>query len=509
MALEHLWDGFGIEAGWYPATSYNPQFSVDLQLRDATNHLVSFYLLDFDFPSRLQRIDLMTPAGEILDSQEASQFSGGKYYTWTLRGPVTARFTGLRGLPVLSGIFFDPETNEPPTIEVLSPTNGTRLLAPSHLVLRARVTDAEENIRQVEYFAAGRRITTMIEPPYEFLWNDVLSGEYALSAKATDAGGRTSESTGVQLDVGWPAARARSFSSDGETGGRWKSRYGRDGYLIANHATNLPVFAQVATAGIKAVTQLEPSTNGPALEHVNDGFGIEAEWLPEATGSNSFSFDLRLADGRNHRVALYVLNPDHSAGSQRVDILDTATGTLLDQQVISEYSNGRYLTWVMRGRLTIRITGLDGLPALSALFFDPETTPYENWTATYFTDLERATPAMSEPDADPDQDGLGNRMEYALGLNPRQPDVAGRPAVGLVAGYFMVQYTRPKTVTDVSLILEWSVDLVHWSRAEDALAPFSVSDEGNVQRITLRSIAPVSEQPVGFLRFSAQVLEAE
>jgi hypothetical protein len=78
-----------------------------------------------------------------------------------------------------------------------------------------------------------------------------------------------------------------------------------------------------------------------------------------------------------------------------------------------------------------------------------------------------------------------------------------------VAGYFMVQFTRPRTVTDVSLILEWSVDLVHWSRAEDALAPFSVSDEGNVQRITLRSIAPVSEQPVGFLRFSAQVLEAQ
>ena len=57
------------------------------------------------------------------------------------------------------------------------------------------------------------------------------------------------------------------------------------------------------------------------------------------------------------------------------------------------------------------------------------TATFALWQQSKFTAAELASAALSGPDADPDQDGIVNLLEYAFGLEPKSPDsrVASRP----------------------------------------------------------------------------------
>lgn len=74
------------------------------------------------------------------------------------------------------------------------------------------------------------------------------------------------------------------------------------------------------------------------------------------------------------------------------------------------------------------------LEALHAIvdFGGPPPSALERWRETYFG-LRTDTGAGADG-ADPDGDGLGNLLEYALGSHPLDPVSAASPVVGLVAG---------------------------------------------------------------------------
>ena len=80
--------------------------------------------------------------------------------------------------------------------------------------------------------------------------------------------------------------------------------------------------------------------------------------------------DVNLTDGQTHRLAIYFLDWDTSSRSQRVDVLDAASGTVLDSRTISSFHNGAYLVWNVTGHVQLRFTKLAGTNAvLSGLFF--------------------------------------------------------------------------------------------------------------------------------------------
>ena len=111
-------------------TWYSPNaFTVDLNLIDNQPHQVSFYILDWDPRSRAQKIDVLDTSGNILDSQTVSQFSTGKYLTWTLTGHVKFRFTNLASPTtansVLSGIFFGAKNTTTVPVAPTSPATST------------------------------------------------------------------------------------------------------------------------------------------------------------------------------------------------------------------------------------------------------------------------------------------------------------------------------------------------------------------------------------------------
>jgi hypothetical protein len=81
---------------------------------------------------------------------------------------------------------------------------------------------------------------------------------------------------------------------------------------------------------------------------------------------------------------------------------------------------------------------------------------YRGWDNFHFTSAERDDPAISGPEADPDQDGRPNWMEYALGRNPRVVDTDGvdcqpvTPTGNSLAG---LRYHRPTHALDLNYVL--------------------------------------------------------
>ncbi len=107
------WFGFG-----HSPNSYSP-FSVDVNMTDGAAHKVSLYALDWDGGNRVERIDVIDAvSGQVLDSRSVSSFQNGAYLSWNIRGHVVLRFMGTINTAVVSGLFFDPPTGTPPSLNV-------------------------------------------------------------------------------------------------------------------------------------------------------------------------------------------------------------------------------------------------------------------------------------------------------------------------------------------------------------------------------------------------------
>ncbi|HYE31152.1 MAG TPA: fibronectin type III domain-containing protein [Methylomirabilota bacterium] len=89
---------------WYA----NPTLTLELRLSDQNAHRVSMYFLDWDNGGRAQTVtisDLVTE--EVLDTRSVSDFTGGKYLTWDLRGHLKITITKTAGNnALLNGLFF-------------------------------------------------------------------------------------------------------------------------------------------------------------------------------------------------------------------------------------------------------------------------------------------------------------------------------------------------------------------------------------------------------------------
>ena len=87
--------------------------------------------------------------------------------------------------------------------------------------------------------------------------------------------------------------------------------------------------------------------------------------------ASSFTIDANLTDGNTHQVAIYCVDWD-SGGvrAERIDVLDAATGAVLDTRTISDFIKGQYLVWNLRGHVRLLVTRTAGSNSVvSGLFF--------------------------------------------------------------------------------------------------------------------------------------------
>jgi hypothetical protein len=168
---------------------------------------------------------------------------------------------------------------------------------------------------------------------------------------------------------------ATFLKSDGTTQGYWEGAYGGDGYnVIDGGAPAYPSYATVTPSGNGDYVWQSSTIDPRALQKpANPVDHVAAMWY----STTGFTVDVNITDGQQHQVALYLLDWDGGGGrSERIDVLDVATGKVLDSRTASGFGGGEYLVWSLGGHVQIRITRLSGPNAvLSGLFFGPGGTP--------------------------------------------------------------------------------------------------------------------------------------
>jgi hypothetical protein len=147
----------------------------------------------------------------------------------------------------------------------------------------------------------------------------------------------------------WNAAQF--LGEDAVTQGNWRSRYGSQGAAMPGD-TALPGWASIST-NAPVYTWAGATNESRGMVKVNGVSRTAACWYSDTT----VSFDVNLADGQTHPLAVYLLDWDGWGGGRRVrvDIVDAATNSVLDSRAIAAFGNGRFLVWNVRGRVQLRV----------------------------------------------------------------------------------------------------------------------------------------------------------
>ena len=154
------------------------------------------------------------------------------------------------------------------------------------------------------------------------------------------------------------------LGTDAAHQGNWTQAYGGDGYSIVGDTTSLPAYASVTPLGHSSWAWTDSTGDVRALQRVGSSDRVAATWYGE-----TFDVDVSLAGGA-HQVAIYLVDWDLNSRSQRVDVLDAATATILDTRTVTNFQGGQYLVWTIQGHVRLRVTRLAGANAVvSGIFF--------------------------------------------------------------------------------------------------------------------------------------------
>lgn len=169
-----------------------------------------------------------------------------------------------------------------------------------------------------------------------------------------------------------PTSAAVFLKSDSLTKGDWIKSYGSQGYLLANETrTLMPGYVQVALQG-------QSLNDYRWVNHRSIG-GLSALQRPAELkkriaavwyANPIFTVNLGFTDGQTHDVGFYIADYDSRGRSEKIEILDAATGAVLNSRTETSFVTGRYLVWRLSGNVNVRFTRLTGDNAvLSGIFF--------------------------------------------------------------------------------------------------------------------------------------------
>jgi hypothetical protein len=228
--------------------------------------------------------------------------------------------------------------------------------------------------------------------------NTGLSGgtKYYYRVFATDASGSSAASLTANATTQTPpvtAASATFMRLDTSTEGNWKNVYGLNGYSIVNDSSSYPAYAQISLSGQSSYTWASSTQEVRAPQKSASLDRIAATWY----SGTSFTIDVNLTDGQAHQVAVYALDWDNQSRGQKVEIIDPASGAVLNAQTLSAFQSGKYLVWSLKGHVQIRVTRTGGPNAvISGLMFDGvaaqgvsaslvklDTTTLGSWKSSY------------------------------------------------------------------------------------------------------------------------------
>jgi hypothetical protein len=227
--------------------------------------------------------------------------------------------------------------------------------------------------RKVGVAGTYATVTTTAASATSFADSGLVAGTvyfYRLSAVNSAGASATVEATAATAAASGVTASATFVKTDTTTQGTWKGAYGSEGAQVMGDSASLPGYVQITPAGNSEWTWEYSTTDARALQRINADDRTAAVWYLDGT----FTVDLNFTDGQTHRTAMYFVDWDLSDRTQTVEILDAASGAVLNTQTLSNFGSGKYLVWDFKGAVRVRLTKVAGFNAvLSGLFFGPAT----------------------------------------------------------------------------------------------------------------------------------------
>jgi hypothetical protein len=97
-------------------------------------------------------------------------------------------------------LFWLSHANNPPTVSITSPIDGTTVTAPASVTINVTAADSDGTISKVDFYRGATLLGTDTSAPYSYSWTSI-AGSHSITAVATDNGGATVTSEAVGITV--------------------------------------------------------------------------------------------------------------------------------------------------------------------------------------------------------------------------------------------------------------------------------------------------------------------
>ncbi len=94
--------------------------------------------------------------------------------------------------------------NLPPSVSLTSPIEASTHQSGAAVLIAANATDTDGTVSRVEFFANGTKVGEDTTNPYSFAWTPASPGNYALTARATDDRGTSTDTAARNITVSAP-----------------------------------------------------------------------------------------------------------------------------------------------------------------------------------------------------------------------------------------------------------------------------------------------------------------
>jgi hypothetical protein len=91
--------------------------------------------------------------------------------------------------------------NSAPSVALTQPASGATFTAPATVDLAATASDSDGTVAKVEFFNGAAKLGEDTSAPYNFTWSNVPSGNYSITARATDNLGGITTSASAAITV--------------------------------------------------------------------------------------------------------------------------------------------------------------------------------------------------------------------------------------------------------------------------------------------------------------------
>ncbi len=133
---------------------------------------------------------------------------------------LTAKATDYLGAVTTSAsVTLNVITNAAPTIALTAPVNNASVVAPATVNITASASDTDGSIAKVEFYNGATKLGQATVAPYSYNWTGIATGDYTLTAVATDDLGATTTSSAVTLHVTMPPTTPPTVSLTGPADG--------------------------------------------------------------------------------------------------------------------------------------------------------------------------------------------------------------------------------------------------------------------------------------------------